>query len=106
MAKRVQMKVEPGRLVPGLFKRLFVPLLFIFMDLLAWETFSQAPVQTNPPAQPPAVAPVPGQAQPAAPAPLITPPLQNPAAEALRIEAEAGNAGAQFKLGMMFASGK
>src|SRR2546427_3260664 len=89
-------------------------------SMMAWRSFGQASAPTNPASQPPpakpatiqpgspALPPAPAQekAQPAPNPALTTPPLKNRAAEVLRVEAEAGNPLAQFKLGMLFATGK
>jgi len=85
----------------------------------AEQTKPIAPANPTPsakPAQPAATPqPAPGVVAPASPSPAnaapaqtppVTPKLNNAAAEALRVQAEAGNALAQFKLGMLFASGK
>src|SRR6266851_706815 len=72
--------------------------------------------QTAPKAPPLPAAPATTPALPTVTSPAQTPPatlpspaaqkLSNPDAEALRNEAEAGNGAAQFRLGMMLASGK
>src|SRR5436305_850628 len=74
---------------------LFTILLSVSLVL---HGLGQTPATTN-------TSPGAPQLAPAPPAYPITPPLTNSAAEALRLEAEKGDVAAQFRLGMLFASG-
>src|SRR3954469_495672 len=113
ISKRVTSQRSP-RACPragGMRKRvLCFNLIVMLTGALAFQGFGQPAEQTKPtspanPAQPAAPAsPAPANAPPVQ-TPAVTPKLNNPAADALRVQAEAGNALAQFKLGMLFASG-